>query len=608
MTREYLRNRVATLAAVAGALIAVSACATTPTTTATISTQPPPVTNAVRTTGDPRIGLRPGATDAGVAAWNMRLVANAPTPTGFVGVTNSDLAFSRNFVIQGNYNGVIIWDVSNPAQPRVVRSYLCPASQSDVSVVGNLLFVSGEGLGGRVDCGTQGVPEPVSRDRLRGIRIFDITDITNARYIHNVQTCRGSHTHTVVTPPSDRNNVYVYISGSAGVRPADELPGCAGLDPRAEDYQQRLAQEAADTSSSYFRIEVIRVPKANPQQAAVVSGARIFTGLTAPPRRNQQGEVVQPAGGVGPTQCHDITVYPAVGLGGGACGGYGLLLDLSDVTNPRRIDAAADPNMSFWHSATFSNDGDKLLFSDEWGGGGAPRCRATDRFEWGSNAIFTIQNRRNLQFHSYYKMPAAQTELENCVAHNGSLIPIPGREVMVQGWYQGGVSVFDWTDPARPFEIAYFDRGPVDPERMRSAGSWSAYWYNGLIYSSEIARGLDVFELTPSEFLTQNEIDAAKTVRFDEFNAQDQQKFVWPPSFALARAYLDQLQRSQGLSSSRLAAARAALARAESQMGAQRGTTLMELATQLSNDTGASGDAAKVRLLASAVRELANAR
>ena len=581
-------NRAASLMLAAGALVALAACASTsaPTTTAPIALGAT-ATNTVRTSGDPRIGLKPGVTDPGVAAWNMRLVSNTPSPTGFAGVTNSDLAFRGNYVFQGNYNGVVIWDVSNPQRPVVAKSYLCPASQSDVSVVGNLMFISGEGQTGRIDCGSQGVPEPVSPHRLRGIRIFDISDVTNAKYIHNVQTCRGSHTHTVVTHPNDRNNVYVYISGSSGVRSPEELPGCLAANTREDSLA--MVREANNPNSSYFRIEVIRVPRANPTAASIVGGARIFTGLTDPPRRDQQGNPLPATGrGTGPTQCHDITVYPAVGLGGGACGGYGLLLDLSDPANPRRIDAAGDPNMSFWHSATFSNDGDKVLFSDEWG----------------ANALFTIENRK-MVFKSYYKMPAAQTELENCVAHNGSLIPIPGREVMVQGWYQGGISIFDWTDAARPYEIAYFDRGPLDATRMRSAGSWSVYWYNGLMYSSEIARGLDVFDLQPSEFLTQNEIDAAKTVIMPEFNAQDQQKFVWPPSFALARAYVDQLARSQGLAANRISDVRSQLSRAEGQSGAQRAATLNALATQLNGEASGSRDAAKVRKLTEAVQALA---
>jgi hypothetical protein len=307
----------------------------------------------------------------------------------------------------------------------------------------------------------------------------------------------------------------------------------------------------------------------------------------------------------GPDQCHDITVYPALGLAGGACGGYGLLLDISNVQNPVRLDAAGDTNFSYWHSATFNNDGTKMLFSDEWGGGGAPKCRATDPKEWGADAIFTIENRK-LKFHSYYKLPAAQTPQENCVAHNGSLIPIPGRDVMVQAWYQGGISVFDWTDPKNIKEIGFFDRGPVDSTRMNMGGSWSVYWYNGAIVSSEIARGMDITELTPSEYISQNEIDAAKTVHMDYLNAQGQPKFVWPPSFALARAYVDQLERNKCLSSARISSVRQALTAAEKASGGQRKDALSTLAGQLDGDVSGSCDGAKVQKLSGAVRNLAN--
>ncbi|MGH7528898.1 MAG: LVIVD repeat-containing protein, partial [Gemmatimonadales bacterium] len=577
---------------------------------------------------DPRVGLKPGLFDAGEAIWNLRLVSKTPPPEAFVGVTNSDLAFKDNYAIQGNYNGIQVWDISNPSRPTLAVGHVCPASQSDVSVYKNLLFVSGEGFGGRLDCGTEGVEEAVSHERLRGIRIFDITDIRNPKYVANVQTCRGSHTHSVLVDPDDNENVYIYVSGSAPVRPAEELPGCSGLAP------------TEDPNSALFRIEVIRVPLAHPEQAAIVSSPRIFSGLAEPPRHGLAPEdlraveearargafvveidghprimpdrmtgqmldsLVRARGGSGhtaadsaalrdtldamvarreaergagprpgPTQCHDITLYPAIGLAGGACGGYGLLLDISDPVNPVRIDAVSDSNFSYWHSATFNNDGSKILFTDEWGGGGQPKCRATDPKEWGADAIFTIENRK-MEFHSYYKLPVVQTPLENCVAHNGSLIPIPGRAIMVQGWYQGGISVFDWTDPARPFEIAFFDRGPVDSSRMRSGGSWSVYWYNGVIVSSEIARGLDIFALVPSPFLSQNEIDAARTVKLDYLNAQGQPQFVWPATFALARAYVDQLERSQALAAARIAAVRQELAAAERASGAARGTAL----------------------------------
>jgi LVIVD repeat len=617
-----------------------------------------PIVSATAPTPDPRVGLAPGRWDAAQAAWNIKMISTTPPTEKFLGVTNSDLAFTGKYAIQGNYNGFQIYDISNPTKPKVVLTYVCPASQSDVSVYKNLLFVSGESQTGRVDCGIQGVPEPVSKDRLRGIRVFDISNIDTPKYVGNVQTCRGSHTHTVVTDPRDKENVYIYVSGSAGVRSAEELPGCkdAPID---------------DPTSARFRLEVIKVPLAAPEKAGIVSSPRIFYGLAPPPRRVEPGRggapgaggdpaaagaagggagaaapgapagaapagaaptgaappgagpAPQAAGGgagaapgggaggpggrpnTGPNQCHDITVYPEIGLAGGACGGYGLLLDIKDVAHPQRIDQAADINMSFWHSATFNNDGTKILFSDEWGGGGQPRCRETDKMEWGADALFTIEKRK-MHFKSYYKMPAPQTPLENCVAHNGSLIPIPGREVMVQGWYQGGISVFDWTDVSKPKEIAYFDRGPVDATRMIMGGSWSVYWYNGLIVSSEIARGLDIFELLPSGLISQNELDAAKTVKWDYMNAQGQRRFVWPASFAKARAYLDQLERSNGLAAQNIAAARTELDNAEKLSGASRQKALKKLASRLNKEAGGAADKAKAHMLSSAVNELAS--
>jgi len=510
------------------------------------------------------------------------------------------------------------------------------------------------------------VKDTVSKDRLRGIRIFDISDINNPKNVGNVQTCRGSHTHSLLVDPKDPNNVYVYISGSGGVRSPSELAGCVNLSPDK------------DPNSALFRIEVIKVPLAHPEQAAIVTSPRIFTGLTRPASHGETaldiaerkkdveaakarggftavifGEeqvapdffvaqqldaIVKARGGTGaptaadsatlrrelpgivakmigpdpsatpgprpgPSQCHDITLYPAIGRAGGACGGYGLLLDISDPAHPVRLNAAADSNFSYWHSATFNNDGSKVLFSDEWGGGMQPKCRATDPREWGADAIFTVSGSA-MQFQSYYKLPAPQTRNENCVAHNGSLIPIPGRDVMVQGWYQGGISVFEWTDPAHPREIAYFDRGPADTT-LKLSGSWSAYWYNGVIVSSEITRGLDIFELAPSALISQNEIDAAKTVHFDYYNVQGQQQLVWPPSFALARAYVDQLERSNGLASGRISAVRQALTSAEGSSASQRQSALSALAGQLDADAGNSRDAAKVRTLAATVRSLA---
>ena len=616
---------------------------------------------------DPRVGLHAGLMDAQEATWNLRVVSRTQPSAKFMGITNSDLAFTGPYAIQGSYAGYQIWDISNPAHPTLKTAYYCPASQSDVSVYKNLLFVSGEGLTGRLDCGGEGVKDTVSKDRLRGLRIFDITDIANPKNVGNVQTCRGSHTHTALVDPKDPDNVYIYISGSSEVRSSNELAGCVAASP------------TKDPNSALFRIEVIKVPLAHPEQAAIVSSPRIFNGLTKPATHGatkqdsiveakvaadaraqgaftawvfgeemvlptsfvdgQLKEMVEARGGsgapthedsaklreafpgiianmltppgsdpnAGPTQCHDITVYPAIGLAGGACEGYGLLLDIRDPAHPVRLAAASDSNFSYWHSATFNNDGTKVLFSDEWGGGGQPKCRSTDKHEWGADALFTIVDDK-LQFQSYYKMPAPQTKFENCVAHNGSLVPIPGRDVMIQSWYQGGISLFDWTDVAHPREIAFFDRGPVDSTRMASGGSWSVYWYNGVMVSSEISRGLDIVELTPSAFISQNEIDAAKSVKWEYLNTQGQRKIVWPATFALAGAYLDQLERSHGLAADKIAADRAALKGAEKESGSARGTSLTKLASQIDGDASGASDGAKVQKLSAAVKALAAAQ
>lgn len=685
---------------------------------------------------DPRVGLKAGLQDAGSAIWNMRQVSHVISPDSFAGITNSDLAFHGTNVIQGNYNGFQIWDVSNPDQPRLRNRKVCPASQSDVSVYKNLLFVSAEAATARLDCGLQGPREVVSKERIRGVRIFDITDIDNPKYIANVQTCRGSHTHTVVDDPKDAKNIYIYISGTSAIRPSEEVARCN--------------DNPWDPNNSNFRIEVIKVPLDHPELAEVVSSPRIFAdaktgaanGLPRPQqhgtspadtaaqnamaRFNMARAALTPVGptstaadsarciqqldslsrvfniaqtgrggrgggrggaaaspvaacgqpvvgggrggfgggrgagrgnapapvtrgdsaranfaaavealphpmsaadsipyrktvdslaknfGVaspftpvsGLTQCHDITVYPAVGLAGGACAGMGLLLDIKDVPNPKRLAEVADSNFSFWHSATFSNDGGMVLFSDEWGGGGAAYCRADDPKEWGGDAIFTIEKGK-MVFQSYYKLPAPQTQLENCVAHNGNLIPIPGRTIMVQSWYQGGISVFEWSDPKHPREIAFFDRGPNDSTRAVGGGFWSAYWYNGHIVGSEMQRGLDIFELTPSAAISQNEIDAAKTVKFAFMNAQDQPKYVWPASISLSKAYADQLERGKGLSAAQVTAVRAGISDAEGKSGAARKTALTSLAAKVRGYAAGSSDKARVAMLATSLADLA---
>ncbi|HET9424025.1 MAG TPA: hypothetical protein VFO55_01535 [Gemmatimonadaceae bacterium] len=617
----------------AGVTAIAAACASSPSMSSIPTSGPEapvaPVLSVRAPSPDPRVGLATGWRNAGEAIWNMRMVSTTPPSEKFISPSGpgdqrfwqSDLAFDRNYVAQGNFSGFQVWDVSNPARPALATAYVCPGSQVDVSLFRNLLFMSHEATSGRVDCGIQGVPDSVSKDRARGIRIYDVSDMRNPKMLTIVQTCRGSHTHTVVEDPKDSRNVYIYVSGSAGVRSPNELPGCSALYP------------AEDANSSLFRIEIIRVPLANPAAAHIVSTARIFDNLAAPPSNPTRDVAAGGRGGrgggrggrgavtaandsaaraaaaraalrpPGPNQCHDITVDPAIGLAGGACGGYGLLLDISNVTTPRRIGAAADSNFAFWHSATFNNDGSKVLFTDEWGGGTAARCRVTDRPEWGANAIFTIDAQREMHFQSYYKLPAPQTAQENCVAHNGSLIPVPGRDIMVQGWYQGGISVFDWTDAKRPTEIAFHDRGPIDTV-LATAGSWSAYWYNGYIYSSEIGRGLDVLELTPSEVLTQNEIDAAKTVRFAYLNPQGQPKITWPASFAMSKAFVDQLERTRGLGAGRLASVRSEIAAAERLSGDARKSAVKALARSLQSDVSNSADRGKLRMLIASLNDL----
>jgi hypothetical protein len=646
----------------------LAACAHSTSSSSSGSASPSDSRSTAAPRPDPRVGLRGGKADAAEAVWNLRVVSKTPPSEQFVDGINSDLAFTGHYAIQGSFSGYQVWDISNPSRPALETAYFCPGSQSDVSVYQNLLFVSGENLAARLDCGAQGIEDTVSTERLRGIRIFDISDIAHPKNVGNVQTCRGSHTHTLLVDPKDRENVYVYISGQAPVRSPTELAGCVSA--------------PQDPNSALFRIEVIKVPLDHPEQSKIVSSPRIFNDLVAPPKHGDTPEdsaaaakevaeakaaggftgvfhgheevarpewvaqlldsIVQarqgtgaptaadsaalrqalpgiiegamkarqaqmPDSNAGPTQCHDITVYPAIGQAGGACAGYGLLLDIRDPAHPVRLAAVSDSNFSYWHSATFNNNGSKILFSDEWGGGVQPKCRKTDKPEWGADAIFTIADRKNMQFQSYYKLPVPQTPEENCVAHNGSLIPIPGRDVMAQAWYQGGISVFDWTDPKHPKEIAYFDRGPLDPTKLELGGYWSAYWYNGVIVGSEITRGLDIFELKPSGFISQNEIDAAKSVHLDYFNTQGQVKFTWPKTYSLARAYLDQLERSKGMDARKIALARQEVERAEKASGAKQQEALAQLVSRLEADAKGAGDAAKIRTLAGVLRELAAA-
>ncbi len=520
---------------------------------------------------------------------------------------NSDFAFQGDHLFQGNFYGVSIYDIANPAKAKLLTTLVCPGGQGDVSVYGHLLFMSVEMPNGRLDCGTQGFPpdpppakghekerHPPSaqKGRFRGVRIFDISDVRDPKQVAAVQTCRGSHTHTLVVDPNDKDNVYIYVSGTSFVRQPEELAGCSGEKPDK------------DPNTALFRIDVIQVPLAAPQEAKIVSNPRVFidprtgaiNGLNNGGSHDKGAEKPQDT-----NQCHDITVYSAIGLAAGACSGNGILLDIKDPVHPKRVDAVNDPNYSYWHSASFSNDGSKVVFTDEWGGGLGARCRPNDPNKWGADAIFDLKGDK-LTFASYYKLPAAQGDTENCVAHNGSLIPVPGRDIEVQSWYQGGISVVDFTDATHPEEIAYFDRGPIDAKTLVLGGDWSAYWYNGYIYGSEIARGLDVFKLAPSKLLTRNEIEAAKAVRVNELNVQNQQKIEWPAKLIVAKAYVDQLSRSQSLPPDQITSIQAAIRKAEkSHMSAKSLETLKTLSSSLKTSADSAkmpGDASKLQALA----------
>ena len=552
---------------------------------------------------DPRVGLAGGHyVEAADASSNMQLIAHKDRPQPFFNpgdpgdfyVINSDLAFRDNLVFQGNFYGIQIWDVADIRNPVLKTSLVCPGGQGDPSVYGNLMFMSVEMPNGRVDCGTQGVKDTVSPDRFRGVRIFDISDVEHPKQIAAVQTCRGSHTHTLIPDPKDKNVLWVYVQGLVPPRPAGELAGCSGAAPEQ------------DPNTSLFRIDIIKVPLDHPQDAKVVAGPRIFAlsgqinGLW---KGGKHGEGTQETN---PTdQCHDITAYPAIGLAAGACSGNGILLDITNPGEPKRVGEVTDPNFAYFHSATFSNDGKKVIFTDEWGGGVAPRCRASDPKNWGADAIFSIGADHKLTLDGYFKMPAPQTETENCVAHNGSLVPVPGRDILAQGWYQGGVSIYDFTDPAHAQEIAFFDRGPLDTKQLYIAGDWAAYWYNGYVYGSEIARGLDIFELQPSQYLSKNEIDAAKLVKIGTSNPSDQPKIVWPAAFVVARAYLDQLERMNGLGADRITAIRGDLDKAEQMNGAQQKSALQKLAKQTEADAKNAKDAERVRWLTGTIKGIA---
>jgi hypothetical protein len=590
---------------------------------------------------DPRTTLKSGRFDAGTAASNMRLVSFTPKPAQFDtvrGLTfiNSDLAFGTHYVYQANFAGFTIWDITDPAKPTIASVTECITSQGDPSIVGNLLFISAEGAGNRNDCGKGGVQDP--KDHMAGVRIFDVTNAKAPKLIKNVQTCKGSHTHTVVPSPTDANIIYIYVSGQGQARPETELAGCKnGTDP-------------ADPTNSLYQLDIIKVWLDHPERSVVIPGARIFTGLDGGGTCKQFCLPARPAGGrgrggapaptgdaaaaaaaapapvsTGPRNCHDVTAYPALHLLSASCSTHAIMVDISNPEKPVRLDALTDTNnFQGRHTAAFSNDGKKVIQTDEWGGGTGPMCQASSMKELGGNTIISVDAKKKQAQHAYFKLPAAQSAEENCVSHNGGIIPVPGRDLYVQGWYQGGVDIMDFTDQDNAFEIAYFDRGSIDPPQGADipvgaaagqpagarrggtiGGSWGAYYWNGLIYSSELDRGFDIYELTPSKHLSANEIAAAKLVTFTEYNPQSQPKMTWPPAFVVVRSYLDQLVRGTGLAADRTTAIAAALDAAEMKSGAARTSALNALAAQVDKDANGAKDSARVKTMAGEIRRLA---
>lgn len=583
------------------------------------------------TSKDPRSNLKPGRYDAGVAISNMKQVSFVKKPAAFDSAAglkfiNSDLAFGTHYVYQANFAGFTIWDITDPANPVMMSATKCITSQGDPTIVGNLLFLSAEGAGNRNDCGDGGVKDP--KDHMAGVRIFDVSDARAPKLVKNVQTCKGSHTHTLVPSPTDPRTIYLYVSGQQAARPETELAGCKnGTDP-------------ADPTNSLFQLDIIKVSLDHPEDAHVIPGARIFTGLDGSGECKQFCAPVDPrmqaamasrraaepaAMPTGPRNCHDVTAYPAMHLLAASCSTHSIVVDISNPEKPVRLDALTDTNnFQGRHTAAFSNDGTKLIQTDEWGGGTGPMCQASSMIELGGNTVISLDAKKKQTQRAYFKLPSAQAAEENCVSHNGGIIPVPGRDLYVQGWYQGGVNIMDFTNADSAYEIGYFDRGSITPPRGADVpappvdpsvrgggnaigGSWGAYYWNGLIISSELDRGMDILELTPSQYLSANEIAAAKLVRFDAYNPQSQPKMTWPPAFVVVRSYLDQLVRNHGLAAERTTAIASALDIAEMKSGAARATALTTLAQQVDKDAAGAKDGARVKTMASEIRRLAAA-
>ena len=602
---------------------------------------------------DPRAGLAAGFDNAGEAILNLRKVASLPRPQGFfdpanpaelapkapsakeekngktpageteaadakagdaetdkpqgdderyplLSFSNTDMAFSGDVLVTGSYHGFNVYRLGASGVPELLSSVVCPGGQGDVSIVGNLLIMSVEQTRGRVDCGLQGVEQDASPERFRGLRIFDISDLKRPRQVGAVQTCRGSHTHSVVSGPDRQGRIIVYNSGISDVRTPEELAGC-------------IDEQPGDPRTALFRIDVIEIPVDDPSKARVIDSPAVFADpqagvLAGLWRGGRHGDDTQETERT--DHCHDITVFPDRGIAAGACSGNGILFDVSNPLKPKRMHEVVDPGFAYWHSATFNNDGTKVIFTDEWGGGMRPHCRAHDPVNWGANAIYDIVDGR-LEFRSYFKMPAPQVEEENCVAHNGSIVPVPGRDILVQAWYQGGISVLDFSNAAKPVEIGYFDRGPIDKEQLALGGYWSSYWYGGRIYGTEIVRGLDVFELLPSGYLSPNEIAAAKLAdQGDVFNPQQQFPVAWPADPVVARAYLEQLGRDARFSKTLLVEVSGAVDETEATLARQGrdrqlAKRLRGFATRLRDEPGDAVNARRAQALAETITGLA---
>jgi hypothetical protein len=419
---------------------------------------------------------------------NLTLLSSTPKTAPFELETdfNSDLAFENGYAFGGNYDGVQIWDVRDGQTPALASFIHCPGSQNDVTVNDGILVTSTDSRRTNDTCASEATTTPSDPSTWEGLKIFDVRNPYSPKYLASVRTDCGSHTHTVL-PERDRLIIYV------------------------QSYDVGTGRYLCDDTSptGHDQISIVSIPKRNPAAARVVAEPKLFPdggndGTTGTLRAT--------------TGCHDITVYQEIGLAAGACTGEGVILDIRNPVRPKVLSSVEDTNFAFWHSATISNDGKKVLFTDEKGGGSSPECNPTTGPRRGADAIYDITDPANPRFVSYFKIPRTQTNQGNCVAHNGNLIPNKrNRDILVQSWYQGGISVIDWTNPKKVKELAWFDRGPVDPTRLVLGGFWSSYFYNGQIYGSEIQRGFDVFKL--------DGIKGSDKFHYDTLNAQTQTRF-----------------------------------------------------------------------------------